>query len=218
MRTALFITRTALLITFLVCLSRLASAEPPANISRTEQLSRVATFPVGVKIYAPTTLRPVTTAPAGGVSADAPEGLWCFDFGSVVRVGCDQRVDIFLVQTTTLSFSAGALVDTRGNSTLGNLVGPVSGKMLQDTIPAGGWVEYVVPRTELYSDKEGITGFRGGYCTGNATTVNWPCGTDTDCGTSGTCNGPTAARQPKCAFVVLKAVTTAGTCTVANPR
>ena len=205
----------AFLVTFAFGLTALA--DPPANLGKTEQLTRVPAFPRGVKLTIPTTLRPVTVAPSGA-GAPAITNLWCMPFGSVVKVSCVERTDVFVTMTTTVSFSAGALVDPDGDSTAGNNVGPVSGYMLQDTVPAGGWLEYVLSRTELDSDRDAITGFRGGYCTGNATTVGWPCDADEDCSTSGTCVSPTTTRTPYCAFILLKAVATANVCTVTNPR
>lgn len=195
--------------------------ETPTNLPRTDQLERVAVFPRGVRFTTATSLRPVQRF-AMAISDD-PTDLWCFQLGSVVRVGCAERTDIFLTQTTTLTwstatYSGGNLNDPYGDSTLNNLVGPVQGRMLMDTVPAGGWVEYVIGQSEFYNDSKGVTGFRGGWCSGNTTTVGWPCRVSLDCGSGGTCNNPTTSRTPFCAFVLTKAVSTAGSCTVTNPR
>lgn len=209
-----------------VCLAGLASANtggPPFNFSSVEQMTRppvparmrVAAAPTG------TSPRAVQNIGTAITATDGSDGLACFQWGSTLRLHCSTLTIAALVQTATVGLGERAPYPLRITDAEGGVsptVGPPSGHAPSSTIIPGStdYLSYthLVVGNAPFRNNQAVT-FRGSSCsTGNLDTYGHPCDEDADCGTGGACTGPRA----QCAFLVLKAVASAGTCYVVEER
>jgi hypothetical protein len=127
----------------------------------------------------PTTTRPVLNAQGDNTAVTA---LRLFRWGALVSASCTAQTTLCWTQTTTITISSGV----HSGQLVDNDSGRADGVGACFRVEAGTWKDSI-PFRRLF-DQAGAIGGREGYCSGNTTTVNWPCDAAGDCGSGGTCN------------------------------
>lgn len=151
-------------------------ARPPASISDGDRYMRTTAVAWGHQHTAPTTVRPVLTH-ANGANTGITD-LRLIDWGSSIRFSCTSVATFCFTMTTTIAATTvGLVTDANGPDGPGSCFRVEAGTFETKTV----W-------PSIFSPPNSAPGGRVGYCSGNATTVRWPCRVSGDCSSGGTCN------------------------------
>lgn len=206
---------------FLIPSAALAQSQggPPWGFSQgtTENMMRPGVPGPCRQAAAPTAQRPVTdelATVAGGSSV----GLACFRWGTMLRVHCTTDTKVVFTQSSTVTFGSSSnpwdLTDSEGSAS-DSRVGPPSGAAAQASfIQDDTWMNMVV--SDVPWRYNSTPTYRALRCDdGNSSTERHPCNADSDCGSGGSCS---VNERSDCAFMVLEALSSAGTCYVCEER
>ncbi len=158
-------------------------AKAPLNISTPLQYARVGSPVWGRRHTVPTGTNFANVVGHTGTTTTASDAH-LFEWGTMVVVSCQTTAAnfCFVMDTDEMSMdNYGTVTDTDTGAGNGN-----DGVGSCFRVEAGTYRDVTIFR-ENFRDTNKV-GRRTGYCSGNTSTVEWPCDANADCGSGGTCN------------------------------
>lgn len=205
-----------------------AYAALPLTVSSAEQYMRVG----GASGWSRQWTTPTSSGTSGLVLDDPSDATYSgvtdvhlFTWGTSIRVSCNTNAAVYAwvqdIDDITIA-TTGYITDT---DTLFNSVAAPDGANGTFRVESGTYVDETCWRETFKYRTTRRPGARYGYCTGNATTLNWPCDDNDDCGGGGTCNtsvtstaGGDPVDQQKGCFLQSLSATTAADCFLTEVR